>query len=137
MNSLSHSPLSQYRCVGAYGSVETADPHRLVALLYDGLGQALGAARLAIERRDLPAKGREIGKAAGILDSLRASLNMDQGGDMAENLDRLYEYMGRQITQANLHDDLAAIDSVTVVNETLRGAWAQIPDDVRRDTIAA
>lgn len=137
MNSTHHSPLAQYRCVGAYGSVENADPHRLVALLFDGMAEALGGARAAIDRGDVPAKGAQIRKAAGILDALRSSLNLDEGGDMAANLDRLYDYMGREITRANLHDSSDALTSAALVNETLRAAWQAIPQDARRGSMAA
>lgn len=137
MTSLDRSPLAQYRCVGAYGSVETADPHRLVALLYEGLTEALAAARGAIERGDVKVKAGQIRKAAGILDALRSSLNFDSGGDTAVNLERLYDYMSRQITRANMHDDVEAIASVISVNDTLRGAWEGIPEDARRGTMAA
>ena len=137
MNSLSQSPLAQYRCVGAYGNVETADSHGLVSLLYDGLSEALSATRGAIERRDVGAKVKEIHKAISILEALRSSLNMDEGGEMALNLDSLYEFMSGQITQANLHDDVAAIESSIAVNETLREAWSSIPEDARRGSMAA
>ena len=137
MNTSRYSPLAQYRCVGAYGSVENADPHRLVALLFDGMAEALGGARAAIERGDTVAKGTEIRKAAGILDALRSSLNLDEGGEMATNLARLYDYMGREITRANLHDASDALTSATQVNETLRAAWQSIPEEARSGNLAA
>lgn len=129
--------LDQYRSVDAYGSVESADPHRLVQLLYDGLADALSRARGAIERGDVEAKGRAIGKAVGIMEALVASLDHDRGGDVAGNLDRLYDYMGRELTRANLHGDAAALGNVAAVNETLRRAWAAIPEDARRAMLAA
>ena len=71
-------------------------------------------------------------KAAGIIDALRSSLDSERGGDMADNLERLYDYMGRELTHANLHDDAAALLSIINVNETLRGAWSAIPEEARR-----
>jgi len=134
---MSRSALAQYRCVGAYGSVEAADPHKLVQLLYDGLAEALSMARGAIEREDIAAKGAAVRKAAGIIDALRSSLDSERGGDTAANLERLYDYMGRELTRANLHGDAAALLSIINVNETLRGAWSAIPEDARRGSMAA
>jgi len=129
--------LDHYRSVGAYGSVESADPHRLVQLLYDALADALSLARGAIERGDVAAKGHAIGKAVGIMEALVSSLDHERGGDVAGNLDRLYDYMGREITRANLHGDAAALGNVAAVNETLRRAWAGIPEDARSGSLAA
>jgi len=129
--------LDHYRSVDAYGSVESADPHRLVQLLYDALADALSLARGAIERGDVVAKGRAIGKAVGIMEALLASLDRERGGEVAGNLDRLYDYMGRELTRANLHGDVAALGNVATVNETLRRAWAAIPEDARSGSLAA
>ena len=137
MNSFSRSALSQYRNVGAIGSVESADPHKLVQLLYDGLAEALSTARGAIERGDLRSKSAAIGKAAGIIDALHSSVDAQRGGAIAENLERLYDYMGRKLTDANLHNDIHALHEVSNVTETLSGAWNTIPEAVRQGAVAA
>ena len=137
MTSMARSALSHYRNVGAIGSVESADPHKLVQLLYDGLAEALSTARRAIERNDIGAKSAAISKAAGIIDALRGSVDAQRGGAIAENLEQLYEYMGRKLTVTNLHSDLDALQEVVNVNETLRTAWSTIPEAVRQAAIAA
>ena len=137
MNSMARSALSQYRNVGAVGSVESADPHKLVQLLYDGLAEALSTARRAIERNDIAAKSAAISKSAGIIDALRGSVDAQRGGAIAENLEQLYDYMGRKLTVTNLHGDLDALREVVNVNETLRTAWSTIPEAVRQAAIAA
>ena len=135
MNSM--SALSQYRNVDAIGNVESADPHKLVQLLYDGLAEALSVARGAIERGDISTKAAAISKAAGIIDALRSSLDEERGGAISENLDRLYDYMGRKLLGANLHNDIQALDEVASVNETLSGAWDSIPEEARQGAAAA
>ena len=137
MNSMARSALSHYRNVGAVGSVESADPHKLVQLLYDGLAEALSTARRAIERNDIGGKSAAISKAAGIIDALRGSVDAQRGGAIAENLEQLYDYMGRKLTVTNLHSDLDALQEVVNVNETLRTAWSTIPEAVRQAAIAA
>ena len=137
MNSFSRSGLSQYRNVGVIGHVESANPHKLVCLLYEGLSEALSTARGAIERGDRQSKSTAIGKAAGIIDALRSSIDTQRGGAIAENLERLYDYMGRKLTDANLHNDLDALHEVANVNATLSAAWNTIPEAVRQQAAAA
>jgi len=137
VNSLSRSALAAYRRVDAYGSVESADAHRLVALLYEGLAEALTAASGAIERGDGAEKVRAVRRAAGILDALRSSLDAERGGDVAANLERLYDYMGRELTLANLRDQAGRLRAVAGLNETLREGWDAIPPEARRGTLAA
>ncbi len=129
--------LAQYRCVDAYGSVESADPHKLVELLYDGLAEALTITRGAVERGNIAEKVMAVRKAAGIIDALRASLDLERGGEVAANLERLYDYMGRLLTRANLHGDVHALREMLSINETLRNAWAAIPEDERAGSMAA
>jgi len=129
--------LAQYRRVDAYGSVENADPHRLVELLYDALGQALVMLGGAIERADRPAKAAAVGKAAAIIDALRGSLDLPRGGEVAHNLDRLYDYMGRTLTEVNVRGDAALLRDIVSVNDTLRAAWKAIPADARHGSMAA
>lgn len=129
--------LAQYRRVDAYGSVENADPHRLVELLYDALAESLMTLGGAIARADRAAKSGAVSKAAGIIDALRDSLDLARGGEVAHNLDRLYDYMGRKLTEVNLHDDAAALRDVAAVNDTLRGAWKTIPAEARQGSLAA
>ena len=136
-NELPAAAMRHYRSVDAYGSVESANPHRLVELLYDGLADALSQARGAIERGDIASKCTAIGKAVGIMEALAASLDKERGGDVAGNLARLYDYMERELTRANLHNDVAALGNVASVNETLRGAWASIPPEARSGSMAA
>ena len=103
-----HSVLSavdKYARLGLQTNVETASPHRLILLLLDGALEKLRSARLALDRGDIAAKGSNIGWAMSIIDGLRASLNLAQGGQVAANLDALYDYMTRTLLQANLHND--------------------------------
>jgi flagellar protein FliS len=137
VTSSSRSALAQYRNVGAVGNVESADSHKLVQLLYDGLAASLSTARGAIDRGDVATKTAAIGKAAGIIDALNSSVDVQRGGAIAENLERLYDYMGRKLTDANLHNDVQALQEVSNVNETLSGAWSTIPPAARRGAQAA
>lgn len=116
-----------YRQVGVHTAVSTADPHRLVALLFDGCLEAIAQARGAIRSGQVEAKGRAIGRAARIVDEgLRAALDLRGGGSLAADLDALYGYLTLRLTHANLHSDEAALAECERLIEPLREAWQAI-----------
>jgi len=116
-----------YRQVDIQSKMESADPHALVALLYGGLMQAGGGAKLAIQADDIEAKSRAIGKATRILEEgLKAGLNPAQGGELAGNLRSLYDYCIMQLINANLQNDGVRLDEVMGLIEPLADAWNSI-----------
>lgn len=117
------------RAAAAYRRVatETADPHQLVALLFEALQRHLATAGGALTRGDIAAKGEAIGKAVRILEEgLKAGLNLAQGGEIAANLHGLYSYCVTRLTQANLRNDLAALDEVRQLIEPIGQSWNSI-----------
>jgi flagellar protein FliS len=118
---------SAYKRVGIETSVDNADPHKLVVLLFDGLQQALGAARLAMQRGDVPVKCKQVGMAVRILEEgLKGGLNLEQGGEIAANLDALYSYCVTRLTIANIKNDLAGLEEVSRLIEPIASGWKQI-----------
>ena len=118
---------SAYQRVAAETSVQGADPHHLVGLLFDALLQAVATARGAIARQDVPAKGQAIGKAVRILEEgLKAGLNPVQGGEIAANLRALYDYSIVRLTQANLRNDDQALAEVAALLEPVAQSWKQM-----------
>jgi flagellar protein FliS len=116
-----------YKTVGLETSVANADPHALVRMLFDGLQQALGATLLAMKSKDIALKGKKIGAAVRILDEgLIASLNLEQGGELALNLKSLYEYCVMRLTVANARNDVAAVEEVIRLIEPVANSWKQI-----------
>jgi flagellar protein FliS len=116
-----------YRQVGVETGVSAATPHRLVQMLFDGLADEIGHARVALARGQIEAKGRHIGRAARIVEEgLRAGLNLKAGGELAANLHNLYGYVVMRLTHANLRNDRQALDEVDGLIAPLRDAWATI-----------
>ncbi len=117
---------SAYKRVAVETSVETADPHHLVHMLFDALLQSMMRARGALERGDVAEKGAHIGKAVRIIEEgLKAGLD-PAGGEMAQNLGALYAYSVRRLTEANLRNDMAALAEVTALIEPVAQAWQDI-----------
>lgn len=120
-----------YRRVGVETSVESASPHQLVMLLFDGYMEALLQARGAMREGQIEKKGKSIGRAARIVEEgLKAGLNLRDGGELAQDLYSLYEYLAMRLTLANIRNDENILDECTRLVEPLRQAWRDIRDQV-------
>lgn len=125
--SASSRAASAYKRVAVETSVQGANPHSLVELLFDALLQSLAGARGAIARGDIVAKGQAIGKAVRIIEEgLKAGLNTREGGDLAQNLLALYDYSIRRLTLANLRSDARMVEEVTGLIEPVAQSWKLI-----------
>jgi flagellar protein FliS len=125
--SVSSRAASAYQRVNVETAVSQADPHQLVNLLFEGLLKNVGAARAAMARGDVAAKGMLINKAVRIIDeALKPALNLAQGGDIAANLNGLYGYCALRLTEANLRNDDVALADVVRVIEPLADGWKQM-----------
>lgn len=116
-----------YATVGLETGVAAASPQKLVVMLYDGVIVALLSAINHIKSSNVAAKGASISKAITIIDNgLRASLDKKAGGEIAENLDALYDYMSRRLLQANIKNDISIIQEIHGLMSNLREAWVAI-----------
>jgi flagellar secretion chaperone FliS len=128
----SKSSLAAYRSVAAHSGVDAADPHRLIVMLMDGALERVASARGAMEHGQIEAKSRLIHRAVAIVEELRASLNLEAGGQIAANMADLYDYSGRQLIRANLENRAELLDEVSHLLREIRTAWIQIPAQARR-----
>lgn len=121
------SQANAYSKIHMETGVESADPHQLIHLLLDGALSAIAVAHSAIERGDVPAKGRAIGRAVGIVeDGLRGALNLQDGGQVAQTLYELYSCVLLRLTTANIKNDLNALRECRDLLTPLRDAWSAI-----------
>jgi len=116
-----------YREVGVSSAVDSANPHRLVEMLYDGLLESIAQARGAMRVRNIDLKCRSISRAVRIVEEgLLDALDMTSGGELAANLSLLYGYVSRRLTLANLRNDEAMLQECADLVQPLRDAWSQI-----------
>ena len=122
-----------YTDVGVQGAAASDNAsHALISMLFDGALGALARARGAMREGDVPGKSRAIRKALDIVgEGLRASLNVEQGGSLARQLDDLYSYIELRLTHANLRNDDAALEECALLLRPLQEAWKQIAPQVR------
>ena len=124
--------VNAYAKTNIESGVLTADPHKLISMLYEGALQAIFNARNGILQKDIQAKSKAITHAMLIIEEgLRASLDKNVGGKLALDLDALYEYMCARLLNANLKNDIEALDEVARLLGEIKGAW----DSIRQQSL--
>jgi flagellar protein FliS len=122
-----NSALGEYQKVGTHSGVDAATPHRLIQMLLEGALEKINLAKGYMQRGEIALKGSHISWAISIIDGLRMSLDKESGGDVATNLDALYDYMGRRLAEANLKNDTAMLQEVAGLLKEIKSAWDAIP----------
>jgi flagellar protein FliS len=113
-----------YARVGIETGVAAASPHQLIVMLFEGALVAVSSALQSMQTGDIPLRGQAISKAITIIDNgLRASLDKEAGGEIAESLDALYDYMSRRLLMANLKNQPAMLEEVYRLLSELKAAW--------------
>lgn len=129
--SVNLNALKQYQNVDLRATVETASPHKLISMLLDGALGALAKAKGAIERDSIEERTLHLNKASEIVVGLRGSLDLEQGGEVAANLDALYDYLLRSIMQANSQSDADKVQEVMDLMLEIKQGWAEMPPEIQ------
>ncbi len=128
------SKADAYARMGVESNVAGADPHMLIVMLFDGALLKVNLAAIAISQNDIAAKGLAISKAIEIIGSgLKASLDMEAGGELAQRLASLYDYMVSRLIYANVHSSESALKEVSSLLGELKSAW----DAIRKEVLTA
>ncbi|MDB2705679.1 flagellar export chaperone FliS [Pseudomonadota bacterium] len=109
--------------------VNFASPHRIIQMLMEGALGKIATAKGCIERGDSAEKVRQITWGMNIINGLRSSLDHQQGGDVASNLDSLYEYMGRRLQESSINNDITGLDEVATLLTEVKSGWDEIPTE--------
>ncbi|MDB5762094.1 MAG: fliS [Herminiimonas sp.] len=129
------SGANAYIKVGEETGVAAANPHKLIVMLFDGALAAVTNALQHMKSGNIPEKGQAVSKAIMIIDGgLRASLNKKVGGEIATNLDSLYEYMSNRLLVANLKNQPETLEEVKKLLIDLKEAWCAIDNDTNAAT---
>ena len=120
---MSTSYLNQYRTVGAAGNLADASPHQVVKVMLDALLSRIAEASGHIERGESQAKGEKIGKALGLIEALTLGLDKERGGELAANLERLYDYASRTLLKAQLENRTDLLKEVSALLREIKLGW--------------
>ncbi len=123
--------INHYSSVDSYTGVTDADPHQLVQMLLDGVLRKISTVKGLMIRKEIAKKGEVLGQALSIVAGLRSSLNLSDGGELATNLDDIYEYIERRLLEANLKNDVAILDEASKLLHEIKTGWESIPPESR------
>lgn len=122
-----HNHTAAYQQVAVESRVAEADPHRLILLLFEAAEMAIASAKHQMTDKCVTDRSDNISRAIDIiLNGLKASLNTEEGGEIAENLAALYDYMVARLMRANIANDPAPLDEVNQLLGEIHSAWKQI-----------
>ena len=122
---------SMYQKTAAYSGTMHADPHSLITQMFDGALTRIAQSKGAMERSETLQKAELISKAIKIVGSLEGCLDHDKGGDLSQNLSKLYEYICLTLTQANMYNDVTKLEEVSRLIQTIKSGWVQIPEQLK------
>lgn len=126
----SYSAVQHYSSVKVHSGIETASPHRLIQMLFEGALERIAQAKGAMAQNQIARKGELISKAVAIVGGLQGSLNDKEGGALAANLDDLYDYIIRRLTQANYENNPEYLDECGRLLGEIKTAWDTISNQV-------
>jgi len=124
-----NDPTSVYLSTRANSSIHGASPHRLISLLFESCLENLARAKGAIERREIRQKAESLKKAMEIIVRLQAYLDFEKGGEIAENLNYLYDFCTAKLALANATNDVEALNEAYRVVAELKLGWAEISQE--------
>lgn len=124
--------VTAYRNVDTECALNECTPHQLIQMLYGDVLARLSAAKGYMARGQRAEKGTLIARAIVILAALRGWLDKQKGGEIAENLERLYDYMERRLMEAHRDNDMAILDEVVRLVQEIKLGWDAIAPGVPR-----
>ncbi|MCX7074167.1 MAG: flagellar export chaperone FliS [Methylococcales bacterium] len=123
--------VNQYASVHTESIIEESTPHALIQMLMAGFLMQVNAAKGAITRGSFEDKSTHISRAISIVGGLIDGIDMERGGSIAENLNRLYEYINAKLFQASAENSIEMLDEVSELMRCVKEAWDAIPKAYR------
>ena len=124
---------ANHRAIESYGQVKVStgasqsNNVELIQMLFDGLIESLSTAKGHIQHNNVSEKSKAIARASRIVLGLQGALDFEKGGDLAKNLNELYDYVTRRLLHVNAHNDLEALDEIQGLMVEIRSAWETVP----------
>jgi len=126
--SYNQQAIKAYQNVNKQAEQQEKDPYKVIAILMSNALEAINVAKITMSQNQIEEKGRFISLAITLIDGLKASLDMEKGGDISINLNNLYDYSMARLVEANLKNDLSMLDEVQGLLATVKEGWDGIQD---------
>lgn len=120
---MTYDAYQSYQTVNLHSQTAQASPLQLVLVLMDGLLDELARARAHIEAKRYELKAASLDKCVAIINGLSSALDMDNGGEVVQNLARLYDYCAERLFRAGIELNVAFVDEVQRLLSQIRGGW--------------
>jgi flagellar protein FliS len=128
MNAL--SALSQYGKIKDDTQTMYASPHQLMLMLFDGALEAMSLTIAAIQNENYELRSKQNTRSITIINGMRECLDMEAGGELADNLYSLYQYMAQELFRASFKNDAETVRNIQTMLKDIRGSWEKIPIDL-------
>ena len=134
---------ANHRAIESYGQVKVstgasqANNVELIQMLFDGLIESLSTAKGHIQHNNVSEKSKAIARASRIVLGLQGALDFEKGGDLAANLNELYNYVTRRLLHVNARNDLQALEEIHRLMMEIRSAWETVPALIPRPAVVA
>jgi len=122
--------VNKYANVSAQAGINDASPHRLIQMLMEGFLARVNTAKGAMEYGNVPVKGENISKAIAIVGGLEEGLDMEKGGELAQNLRDMYHYIRNRLLVASRENQPQILDEVAGLMREIKSAWDAIPNEL-------
>ena len=130
----SQQALKQYSAVDQTVQAKHTTPHHLTAMLLSGVLRSLETAETAMKQKKFQLKGEQLNQAINIIEELDDSLDLENGGELAQNLKSLYPYMVQVLYKSSFNNDVSLVREVSDLLQEINSAWESIPLQYRNNT---
>jgi len=122
--------LAQYGQIKNDAQTTYASPHQLMLMLFDGAIEAMSFTIGAIQNEKFELRSKQNTRSITIINGMRECLDMETGGELANNLYSLYQYMTKELFRASFKNDVETIQNIQTMLKDIRGSWEKIPLDM-------
>jgi flagellar protein FliS len=122
--------LAQYGQIKNDTQTTYASPHQLMLMLFDGAIEAMSITVGAIQNKNFELRSKQNTRSITIINGMRECLDMETGGELADNLYSLYQYMTQELFRASFKNDVDTIQNIQTMLKDIRGSWEKIPLDI-------
>ena len=119
--------LAQYGQIKNDAQTTYASPHQLMLMLFDGAIEAMSMTVGAIQNKNFELRSKQNTRSITIINGMRDCLDMEAGGDLANNLYSLYQYMAQELFKASFKNDADTIQNIQAMLKDIRESWEKIP----------
>ena len=125
MNSI--AALAHYGQIKNDSQTTYASPHQLMLMLFDGAIEAMSMTIGAIQHNKFELRSKQSTRSISVINGMRECLDMEAGGDLANNLYSLYSYMAKELFKASFKNDADTVQNIQTMLKDIRESWEKIP----------